>query len=138
MKFFLSGRYSRREELLGYSKILKNTGHDVTARWITGEHEAKDVNPTEQEMKDWALDDMNDINQSDTFLLFTDEHARRGGHYVEFGYALGTGKEAYLIGQTTNVFSALVPQFSTFNAFLNYLLRNPSLFEIDQITMELN
>lgn len=138
MKFFLSSRYSRREELFGYSQILKNVGHEVTARWLTGEHEAKDANPTEKEMKDWALDDMNDINQSDAFLLFTDEYARRGGHYVEFGYTLGKGMEVYLIGQTTNVFTALVPCFDTFSAFLDYLLRNPELFEIDQVTMELN
>jgi hypothetical protein len=138
MKFFLSARYSRREELLGYSTILKNTGHEVSARWLTGEHEAKDETATNEEMRDWALDDMNDINQADTFLLFTDELARRGGHYVEYGYALGIGKEAYLIGQPTNVFSALVPRFDTFNAFLDYLLRNPELFECDQTTMELN
>lgn len=138
MKFFLSSRYSRREELLGYAQILKNTGHEVTARWLYGEHEAKDDNPDEQEAVDWSLEDLNDINQCDIYLIFNDaEGSMRGGLFVEYGYALGTGKTAYLIGVRTNIFTYVVPHHLTFAHFYEYMLRNPDKFTNNQTAMEL-
>ena len=39
MWVYLAGRYSRREELLGYAAEIDRAGHETCSTWIAGSHE---------------------------------------------------------------------------------------------------
>lgn len=42
MRIYLAARYSRRLELCGYRDLLAALGHEVTSRWLNGEHQISD------------------------------------------------------------------------------------------------
>ena len=143
MKVYLAARYGRLEELKGYRDDLLVLGHEVTARWVDGNHRWS----TEQQRQDadngrpstdatrFAWDDVDDINDADTVISFT-EHPHsgysRGGRHVEFGYALainhysmtrgslGDMKRLVVIGPRENVFHNLpgVEVYDTWEEFL--------------------
>ena len=84
MKVYLAARYSRREELCGYREQLVAMGHEVTSRWLNGEHQALDeelVTRPSLAMR-FALDDLEDIEASRMLVAFTESPrtgATRGG-----------------------------------------------------------
>lgn len=127
MKIYLAGRYGRREELLGYAaKLGAEFGHEVTSRWLRGEHEASDGNPTPEQAEQWAEDDLADIARADMLVAFAEEpnsQHGRGGRHVEFGYALALGLVVVVVGQRENVFHNLgnVWHFDTFERFCESL-----------------
>lgn len=117
MKIYLAGRYPRREELLGYSKVLEAAGHEITARWLIGKEEGLDY-------QDIALLDVEDVQRADTVMSFTEnpkEGTPRGGRHVEFGLGLGLGKQCITIGERENVFHFFptVRVYKTLEDFLN-------------------
>lgn len=129
MKFYLAGRYGRREELYGIAAMIEGMGHTVTSRWVRGEHEAEDGEPQPALARRWAEEDLADIEEADVLVAFTEEpdssapRASRGGRHVELGYALGIRKAVYLVGPRENVFchSARVFQFCDVRSFLEVL-----------------
>jgi nucleoside 2-deoxyribosyltransferase len=109
-KIYLAGRYSRRAELAEYARDLERCGATITATWLGGRHEAFETGriATDEMKAAWAKEDLYDIAQADTLLLFTDsEPVTRGGAFVEFGYALAAGKNIGVIGPKTHVFCFL-------------------------------
>lgn len=107
MKFYLASRYGRRLELRAYAERLRAIGHEVTSRWLGGEHEAFDASPTREQMMDWSEDDIADIRDADVFVAFTehpDSPFGRGGRHVEAGHAMALGKEICVVGPVENIF----------------------------------
>lgn len=98
---------------------MRDAGHDVTARWLTGEHEHLDGVPDRATQARWAQEDIEDICAATTFLLFTDGQPGRGGKDVELGIAIATGKRITLIGLFTNVFTFRhsIRQYDTFQDY---------------------
>ena len=110
MKVYLAARYSRREELCGYREQL---GHEVTSRWLNGEHQALDeelVTRPSLAMR-FALDDLEDIEASRMLVAFTESPrtgATRGVRHVEFGMALQLLPiRTVVVGPIENVFHVL-------------------------------
>lgn len=136
MRIYLAGRYGRRDELAGIAGQLEAMGHEITSRWLSGEHEAKDESPTPEEAASWAMDDLNDIDASEAFALFTEadpeKQAGRGGRFVELGYALARhGLSAmdrvYLVGPTeSNIFTEHIDidPFPSVEEFMEYMKIN--------------
>jgi hypothetical protein len=57
-----------------------------------------------------AADDLEDLRLAETVVLFGDKPRTtlsRGGHWVEFGYGLATGKRMILVGHRENIFAHL-------------------------------
>lgn len=121
MKFYLAGRYDRREELAGYAELLRAAGHEVTSRWLTGEHEARDINPSYHEMTMWARADHENIERADVLIAFTEQQCgnyQRGGRHVELGIAIALAKTIVIIGPVENIFYASAKyRFEDFRAF---------------------
>lgn len=117
--YYLASTYGRRVELAGYADQLRADGHDITARWLAGEHEAIDQTADRNTQALWATEDIEDICAATNFLLFTDGQPGRGGKDVELGIAIATGKRITLIGPFTNVFSFLhsIRQYDTFQDY---------------------
>jgi len=139
-RFYLAGRYGRREELLDYAADLVHRGHGVTSRWLGGGHQAEELDaggngdvarwPLEQARR-FALDDIEDVLAADGLIAFSEpprSTASRGGRHVEFGMALcwrlasGVGP-LVVIGPRENVFHCLpeVDVFPDWPAFLVWL-----------------
>ena len=110
MKFYLAARYSRRQEMRALALILAHEGHLVTSRWINGSHEM-DGQTNDLVLSRYAIEDLADVNCADALVLFTEfpeaEGRKRGGRFVEFGYAAGRNKMIVIVGPTENVFCHL-------------------------------
>jgi hypothetical protein len=132
-QFYLASRYSRREELCRYrsqlNHIFKAIGWKVQARWLDGEHQwdgkmlevanayeggADQIPP---EAARFAEDDWEDVLAADIVINFTEQPRSpngfgRGGRHVEYGIALGMGKQVIVVGHRENIFHLLpVVQF---------------------------
>jgi hypothetical protein len=133
MRFYLAARYSRREEINLYRKILESLGHVVTSRWLRGNHQMPDLTGEEpleiyhdKEVQRFALEDLQDIYAADAIVCFTEpprSTATRGGRHVEFGIALERGMPIFVVGPRENVFYYLdaVHHFLDFDRFRDYL-----------------
>ena len=124
MKIYMAARYSRREEMHLYAAVLTGEGHQVTSRWILGTHEAAD-----DDTRRWAefwQDDCDDIDRSDTLILFTERGAvPRNTRMVEFGRAQGrAGMRLVVVGPVENPACAApgVLQFDTWGEFVQSII----------------
>lgn len=141
--FYLAARYSRRLELAEYADQLRSLGHQVTSRWLLGQHQADtlevdaDGEPhrVPQIAQRFAEEDVEDLVFADVVVAFSEpprSEASRGGRHVEFGMALGWvltdcrsvdggHRRVVVIGQRENVFHclsqvAVFPDWSSFVA----------------------
>ena len=100
---YLAGRYSRWRELQAYRDDLKSIGIHVRARWVNGDHETLDKEPTHQQARGFALDDIEDLAGAQIFIGFTEgpgaDGRARGGRHVEFGMALERHVYQQALGQ---------------------------------------
>ena len=126
---YLAARYSRAEELCGYAKVLRESGYEVTSRWLDGSSqiskEAKEVEASTDSIplsgRLFAEIDYTDLLRSDTLIAFTEKPGAgpgRGGRHVEFGLAVAWGHRIMIVGPRENVFHTLpeVEQFWTWDA----------------------
>lgn len=137
MKIYLAARYSRREEMLANARILNAIGHWVTSRWINGEHEMHDDRPAPELARQFAEDDIADLEAADLVVAFTEEPGAkkgraRGGRHVELGYALGMGKQVVVVGHRENVFCHLpqVIHFEDFKRLVEWLSIFPEMARV--------
>lgn len=123
MKVYLSARYARREEMVGYKAQLEAAGHMVMSRWVDGNHEGDPNDPAQ--MQTFADADLMDVQASDTLVTFTESTdvyvpgAERGGRHVEWGIAIAENLECVVIGPYENVFHTLGD--SRFDTFAEWL-----------------
>jgi nucleoside 2-deoxyribosyltransferase len=113
MRFYIAGRYDRREELQREAQFLECFGHQSTARWLTGAHEKQGDDSknfdvyTLAELGQYAARDIEDIRAADILIAYTespDVGYTSGGRHVEFGYAAAIGLKLAIIGPRENVF----------------------------------
>lgn len=114
MKFYLAARYSRFQEMQTYRDHLLISGHEVTSRWIEGNHQIDDaglsLQAKEEERVRFALEDLSDLISADCIIAFTEEPRSsnsRGGRHVEFGIAVASQKKLIVVGFRENVFYCL-------------------------------
>lgn len=110
MKFYLASRYSRIEEMQAVRADLAAAGHEVTARWVNGNHQVSDDELTTELSAQFAHEDAEDLAAADTVISFTESPRcgpTRGGRHVEFGLALALGKRVIVVGHRENVFHSL-------------------------------
>ena len=144
MWVYPAGRYSRREELLGYAAEIDQAGHETCSTWIAGGHELPEgwdqATQFPQTAETFAREDLRDLGMADVVICFTDapmSQLTHGGHHVELGIGLGQGKYLAIVGPRENVFHTLpsVPHFSEWGPdvikFLDTLeqyLNSPGVF----------
>jgi hypothetical protein len=112
-RVYLAGRFSRRDELNRYAARLRDWGYVVDAHWLVEEHEWYGENDDKAlaKARGFALDDLVDVTRADIVLVFTESPQpggrNRGGRHVEYGIALGQGKDIIVVGRPENVFHNL-------------------------------
>lgn len=133
-KIYLAATYDRHPELQVYAQQLIDLGHEITARWIWGEHAAQDGDIMGSGNAEFAgrmaMEDEQDIWNCDLFIHFTEPpetNARRGGAHVEMGIARALGKRIMLVGYYTNIFHRLPDVYMKVG--LGRKLHAPQFFE---------
>ncbi len=138
MKIYLASRYSRNEEMRAVAADLIAQGHEVTSRWIQGDHQIDDAGlsaqAAEAERIRFAQEDWADLLAADCCLSFTEvprTEKTRGGRHVEFGAALALGKDCIVVGHRENVFHCLpqVDFYATWAEALSTLMHPADLTE---------
>lgn len=124
MKIYLAARYSRREELCEYRKLLQEMGHIVTSRWLDGKHQIDDkgkpITDAGEDLVEnaageegnqlrlkFANDDYKDVYSCELLIAFTEpprSDASRGGRHVELGLALAWLRRVWVVGHRENLF----------------------------------
>lgn len=110
-RIYLASRFGNAALMQMLRDELVRLGHEVTSSWIdcgvTPEDDARrDVDPDPSERASWAHADIDDLKRADTLVLI-DPSGRRGGCYVEQGYAMALGHDVFVVGKRTNVFTYL-------------------------------
>lgn len=112
-KFYLAARWGRKEEMRAVRDDLVALGFEVTSGWIdsldNSDDETGNARPLELCRQD-AERDLVDLMRADVVVSFTEPPGigpMRGGRHVEFGVALGAGKELWVVGFHENIFHAL-------------------------------
>lgn len=112
MKIYLAGSYNRRTAIQLCRTDLEKIGHEVTSRWLDC-HGGKappvflsthltDVKPADG--KEFAEEDLADIDAAKLVVMFTQEPSTTGGRHVELGYALAKEKRIAIVGSVENIF----------------------------------
>jgi nucleoside 2-deoxyribosyltransferase len=112
MRVYLAAGFSHKDEIAEKTRELQALGVQVTSTWpweevkpATQLHEV-----SEEYLTTHAQRDINEINEADTIILFTQESTKpfcRGGRMHEFGYAHAAGKQLIVIGPRENIFHYL-------------------------------
>jgi hypothetical protein len=112
-RIYLAARYSRHPEMQGVAADLRDLGHEVTSRWILGDHELTGVEAPEEAIQrgiDFAREDLEGLEFADWLISFTEDPKGpktgrgRGGRHVEYGVALARGHRLIVVGHRENVF----------------------------------
>jgi nucleoside 2-deoxyribosyltransferase len=125
MKIYLASRYSRYPEMQAYAAQLGRMGHEVTSRWINGDHQIDDAGLSLQakaaERIRFAQEDQADLVAADCVISFTEQPRStnsRGGRHVEHGMAIALRKRVLVVGHRENVFHCL-PEVEFFERWLD-------------------
>jgi hypothetical protein len=106
MKIYLASTFEDRPRMLEARAALAVLGHTVTSRWIGLPPDVKPLDGR-YELHAKALEDLEDVDAAQGFILFDDVEGGRGGRYVELGYALAKRKLIFIVGAPRNIFGRL-------------------------------
>lgn len=110
VRFYLSSRYGRRDEMRVISRHLELAGHIPVCRWIASNHDVNSFDGiylSAKQRRQIAVDDLQDVTACDWLIAFSELECSpygRGGRHVEFGYAMALRKRMIVVGHLENVF----------------------------------
>lgn len=121
MRVYLAAAYRHKPYIKQLKDELKDCGIWCTSEWLDQDVNALDLkqnNGLGPAPSVYAMRDLKDIDMADVVVMFTEINRNSyltGGKHVEFGYALGTGKEVCIVGPEENVFNHMerVRKFAT-------------------------
>jgi hypothetical protein len=130
MSFYLTARYSRRDELRGYAEKLTKSGFEVGCRWLDTtwvDRPGESSNAPPERRGENISANLEDLCSATTVVSFTEPPATgkgRGGRHVEYGYALALNKTLVVVGPRENLFHHHpdVAHFDTPEAWLRDLV----------------
>jgi len=123
---YLAARFSRQAEMRTVRDRLETMGHTVTSRWITGVHDDTTEGGLDgATLARFAQDDLSDIDGAELVVVFTDQPSTKGGMWVEFGFAMGRGIPAVIVGPAANLFCHLTRCYPDAEAFLSAMEDQP-------------
>lgn len=126
---YLAASFERKHELREYRAQLEAAGFEVTSRWLVEPDD--DVPYTDQDMRERALIDLEDVRRSRVVVVFTDPREKPrpgGGRHTELGLAIAWEKVVLTVGPREQVFHFLpqVANFPDWAGALAHLVRTAS------------
>lgn len=112
ISFYICARFGRQEEAREIAEILMDEGHTITSTWIYQEEaEMYEQSPDrDRVLNEAAHTDLYEVLEADAILYLSEEPTNewgRGGRHVEFGIAIGTQKQLFVLGDKENLFHYL-------------------------------
>jgi hypothetical protein len=106
---YFAARYGRLQELNGYRAELEALGFEVTSRWLTVAARKPSAAYSEDDWRDLAVIDQEDVLAAETVVCFSEGQGEsgNGGRHVEMGMALALGKQVILVGRREHIFHRL-------------------------------
>lgn len=136
MKFYVAGKFEKKELILEIYRKLKKLGHEVSYDWTTH----KKIKPYDKNKKlasTYSENELKGISNSEVFVYLTDEKGTTLP--MEFGAALMSNKLSkkplvYAIGEFNNkspwFFNNSVKRKSSIDEFFEELIENPLFFTL--------
>lgn len=141
-KFYLCGRYGRKEELQECAIELRNMGHIVVSSWVDFDDNLNECNLSDKEKCEIAMIDIEDLESADILVVFSEEENStqkgRGGRHVEMGMAIALRKDIDVIGPKENIFHYADIEIKHYDNWTDYLcFGSPSdvVLSIDDIEL---
>lgn len=106
---YFAARSTRVEELNRYRAELEALGIEVTSRWLAKEPRIGDSTYSDEEWRNLALIDQEDVLAADVLVCFTEPPGEggNGGRHVELGMALALGRDVIVVGRQEHIFHRL-------------------------------
>ena len=116
MKYYLAAKFETREILYPIRKLIEDKGDEVVADWLDQEEETsaalyRAIDGVGSADDEWrackqAEEDLANIERADVVVVFSNKEnpSPRGGMHIETGFALGLGKDVWLVGDRTSHF----------------------------------
>lgn len=114
LKIYLAAPFEERDVMLEIKAHLEANGGIVTSTWLTPDDSlsmnqlAKQSSTMHHECRVRAMKDVEDIAAADVGVLYKPKAIHKkpttGGHHVETGIFLATGKPLFIFGDRENVF----------------------------------
>lgn len=128
MKVYLAAQYEYRKTLRPLAEAMQLLGHTVTSNWIWSEATRAQEEGDPALARDVACKNVQDLQEADTLLVFTDrvgDRAVGGGRFFELGLAWAYGHEIIVIGEPEMVFHHLpdITFYPTYREFAKEHLR---------------
>lgn len=104
LKVYIAAPWDHKPDALAAQEKFEAAGFEVTSHWIKHHSDAQlNVKSYEIELQKQAIEDVNDVVQSDVFVILN--LAKSEGKATEFGFAYGLGIPTILVGERTiNIF----------------------------------
>lgn len=125
-RIYVATSWNNKEEANAAAEQLRAAGYIVDCRWLSVHDDVPVDDPRRPEfLKEQALNDLEDILNSDVFILLN-QFQKRGeetsGKAVEMGFAFATQRPVIMIGEPTNVFHYLdFPQFPDLETAISWM-----------------
>ena len=112
MKLYIAATFEAKDAMRIFADKLTAQGYEITASWLYRDEPMSPGNlPVPGACIPYAQRDLQDIDASDALLLFSGP-SPRGGKWVEFGYALAKGKQLFVCGPQSNIFTPLAQEWA--------------------------
>jgi hypothetical protein len=120
---YIAGKLEAQERLKHERSRIHRLGvGKVVGTWLDEES----GNPTPQQKLEYADRDTAEVLLADLLILDTNDENNRGGREVEYGIALGTGIEVWVVGPKRNVFHEKAAHFLDWDDALDALVKEAS------------
>ena len=104
---YLAAAFRRKAEIAKYAATLRQMGFAIVSTWHDRLDDESDTEEASHEdLRKFAILDLDDLHQADQFILFNGV-GRRGGRLVEFGYAVAYQLDIMIVGPKTTIFDHL-------------------------------
>ncbi len=131
--YYFAGRYASHPTLSGFRDRLEASGDfEVISTWINGD-ELEDVSPEMLASNpgrcwEFASTDLDQIDEADVIVSFTEGGGGKGGRHIEHGYFLAslpeyaTRRRAIVVGPREHIFHChpRTEVYPDFEAFLTH------------------
>ena len=113
---YLAAAFHRQAEMREFAKEIEALGVRVTARWLTEDPSPTDPIEREKFLEKTAIMDMDDIEQADVLIRFSDDLSHpfvpsdwcTSSRMEESGMATAWGKQVVVVGGKQSLFDRLL------------------------------
>lgn len=111
-KVYLAASWSRKNEIRGYIPLFDKYGIKVQSQWLfeRAAATAKIHEVDDQYILDATMDDLDDIEQVDALILFSNGYDSKnvgGGRFFEAGIAFARNKPVITVGEPEMIFQKM-------------------------------